>query len=421
MKQEGRRPEARRVFGWLSFAISLLCMSAIGLAAPRLPASVAARIADALGLPANIPKPSTPAQDILLRLDEISRREASKKSEQLWPGASQSQRDQLLRLAIAERLGLRNEVDQLHGSLLKTADYAAFIETIDVPQIATPSEAGRQLRENLWMIQQFGSLPDACHEGGNSAQEGFIQSLNRTLGDPETEASLIRNGPRVLPFRSPNCIPILGFVKGGWPVVLDYESAGGNAVVLGIYALGLDSPFIYKAEPKQIRRVVRFELPALFGEKLRPALLVLRVTNPVREKDGVGPVFGLGAGPRAVGSIAIDRVEFGPPNVNVSNKETAVYSFYSRSDFNRAAVEINRIENEAGVVRVRLAKEIPIARAVNRGDWIGHPEPLRWNGDGESGKTSEGVHLLEVRAWVSASHDRDWVWSTSSSSVMVHK
>ena len=88
---------------------------------------------------------------------------------------------------------------------------------------------------------------------------------------------------------------------------------------------------------------------------VRPAVLLLR---SVRAGGGYAPgnvqLHGLGAGPRAVGSVAIEAVEFGPPVVQRSARQQASYSFLSKSDFNHVAVSMLRVDNAAGQVRVEL-------------------------------------------------------------------
>lgn len=88
--------------------------------------------------------------------------------------------------------------------------------------------------------------------------------------------------------------------------------------------------------------------------------------------------------------------------MSLGKKETARFSFYSRSDFNRAAAEVLRVINRDGDLQVRLARSIPFDGGVAAGTWVGRDKPLIWDGTDADRQPSLGQHLMQVRAWLSA-------------------
>jgi hypothetical protein len=102
--------------------------------------------------------------------------------------------------------------------------------------------------------------------------------------------------------------------------------------------------------------LLKLQLPAKLGDTLSPALFLVRGVKdqPGAPELGRINVFGLGAGPRAVGSVAIDQVDFTPGTVSLGKKQSARFSFYSRSDFNRVSAEVLRVVNRDGDLQVQL-------------------------------------------------------------------
>jgi len=216
-----------------------------------------------------------------------------------------------------------------------------------------------------------------------------------------------------------SCAPIQAFVRGGWPVVIDYRPDGTSTVVLEIHAAGSDQPYVVPLPREPRRQLVAANVPQSFGEAPQVALFLVRAVRAETNAAGGMRIFGLGAGPRAVGSVAIDQVDFQPGSMRVSKKQKASYSFYSRSDFNRSVVEILRVQRHADEIKVSLARSTALGAAINRGTWVGKKEALTWDGYNGDNQLSSGPHLLQVRAWLTAQNDRDWVAAWSQNTVVV--
>jgi hypothetical protein len=226
---------------------------------------------------------------------------------------------------------------------------------------------------------------------------------------------LRRDGP-VLPAEfSMSCVPLRGFVSGGWPVVVDYVADGNSQPSIEIHTAAGGPAFVQPLESGAGRHLLRFDLPQEVGASPRPALVLVKA----RRGDGSGPgrmqLLGLGAGPRAVGSVAIDQVDFSPPALRRSAHQQASYGFYSRSDFNRVVVEVMRVRNAPGEIKVGLAREYRFDGGVSRGSRFG---PRSWDGTNAKDQASLGPHLLQVRAWVSED-EKSWVTAWSLNSVQV--
>lgn len=242
------------------------------------------------------------------------------------------------------------------------------------------------------------------------------------LANQASAGQVLRNDGPVLPAEfSMNCVPVRGFVQGGWPMVLDYVADGSANPSLEIH-LGEGGPAYVRAlDGGRGRHYLRFELPANLADGPKPALVLVRAGGAADTAGGPGrmQIFGLGAGPRAVGSVAIEQVDFSPPTVRLSARQKAAYSFLSRSDFNHVAVEVMRIAAVRGEIKVSLARGFRFDGGVGRGEWFGRAEPRTWDGSNAQNQPSLGPHLVQVRAWMAAGDEADWVTAWSARSVQV--
>ena len=196
-------------------------------------------------------------------------------------------------------------------------------------------------------------------------------------------------------------------------------TTGPTRAVLEVHGTATQQPHVVTLERAERRTLVKLNLPQTFGATPQIALYLVRAEKQVANTPGGVQLFGLGAGPRAVGSVAIDQVDFGPSALRVSQKQRASYSFYSRSDFNRVVVEIVRVARAAGEIKVSLARSTPLDITLTRGTWVGKKEPLTWDGMNGANRVSTGPHMLQVRAWLNGQDARDWVAAWSPSAVVV--
>jgi hypothetical protein len=260
-----------------------------------------------------------------------------------------------------------------------------------------------------------GPCPDSGHSGVGVGIGLDLGQLLRAARRPDAAAPLRAEGPGLPAEYRMGCLPVRGLVKGGWPMVADYTLARAATLSIEIHPESGGAPHVQRLDGSPGRHLVRFDLPASLGDAAAPALVLVR-----GDEAAAGlRLFGLGAGPRAVGSVAIDQVDFGPATLRRSARETARYSFFARSDFNRLAAAVLRVQAGEGAVRLNRVREFAHAGGVSRGTWFGRGAPQTWDGTDERSQASLGTHLLQLRAWASAAENGDWVTAWSEGGVQV--
>jgi len=248
-------------------------------------------------------------------------------------------------------------------------------------------------------------------------------------GASEARAALLdKNGPQLPRIFNMSSFSVMGFVKGSWPVVFDYQLEKDSLLIVVIAPEGQE-PILYRLQGKAGHWQSRLKVPARVGGDSVVAQYVLESLD-----DNVGQVspahlhvHGVAAGPKAVGSIGIDQVAFGPAMIHLNKNEKAHYMFHSISDFKNVEVNFVRIANDHGqIIAARIGKigAGSIARNEQKnGDWDGKvdgsedvngypPNIQQWL------KSATGQHLLQVRAWYGAK-DGDWATALSENFVTV--
>lgn len=275
-----------------------------------------------------------------------------------------------------------------------------------------------------------GGRESARSEGGDGRRRepgyggvgfGFDLGGLRSGGEPpDLVPQWLEDGPRFPATYSNSCIPLRCFVKGGWPLVIDYTADGASLSTIELHVPGREATVI-SLDNRRGRHLLKFELPQALGADTLPAMMLVRSVRdaPGPSAPGYLQIHGLGAGPRAVGSVAIERVVFQPPLVDRSEGQQARYSFRSASDFNRVAVDVMRVDNVAGQLRVGLAREFRFDGGIDRGTVFGLAPPRFWDGTDANNRPSFGTHLLQVRAWMSVREDANWVTAWSEMPVRV--
>jgi hypothetical protein len=164
-----------------------------------------------------------------------------------------------------------------------------------------------------------------------------------------------------------------------------------------------------------IDRCVRH--PRILSDVPNPQTLIAGKMSPARGAPRLR-VYGFGAGPRAVGSIHIDRLGFGPGDIRPAQHEAAAYSFHAGADFKKAAAEFLRVGLANGEIMTERANQDLMEDGIRRDA----SKSGNWNGEDRAKKISEGQHLLQVRAWESRDTNGDggdWVAAWSDNAVRV--
>jgi hypothetical protein len=233
---------------------------------------------------------------------------------------------------------------------------------------------------------------------------------------PDLLDRLSRQGPELATAFNMSAFIIRGPVKGGWPLVIDYEHGGSGQVQLQVSARGASHVYNYPLPPLGAgRHIIQLKLHPDLGPQLRPAVIALTARAGEQTLPGFR-VYGLGVGPEAVGSVAIDQLQFRPPSIRVSHDETAAYRFHSGSDFDSIAIEFLQLEQAGDGSRHSFVDRQFLEEGVRQDHWVGLNESRVWDGRDKSDKTSVGTHRLQVRAWDA---DGDWVCAWSEPVVAV--
>lgn len=243
---------------------------------------------------------------------------------------------------------------------------------------------------------------------------------------PDLADFLAEQGPQLPPTFTMNSLVITGLVQGNWPVVLDFQAAQGTSLLTEVCTTD-DEPYRYRIDVTETGRKWQFfTLPAQFGDKPKPGAIKILAEGKSRnesEKQVPFQMIGLGAGPRAKGSVTIDQLEFRL----LENQKNAFYRYFAHQPFNTVSPEILRYKREAegiGVERVWWRDQEHLIQGIS----LGLQQPAQWDckeahpWPDQPGKLSIGPHLLQVRGWFGPKDtDKSWVAAWSENVVVVPK
>lgn len=216
---------------------------------------------------------------------------------------------------------------------------------------------------------------------------------------------LARNGPQVSDKMDMTGFVVKGFVHPNWPIVLDFILDSPGDVQMDITAAD-NSQFKATIHNTPNRRAYAiFRLPPNFGTQLQTATYYVH-SVPVAGATTPAPglrTFGLGAGDKAVGSVAIDQLTFQPATIHPEAKEVANFGFHAHSAFDGVRAEFVIASLYNGRILVEKDQEEKLSPV---------PEGVRLSGTWE-GKGKPGEHMLQIRAWRGLENGGDWVvaWS----------
>jgi hypothetical protein len=250
-------------------------------------------------------------------------------------------------------------------------------------------------------------------------------------GSSEARSDLLdKQGPQLTPLFSMSSLAVMGFSRGNWPVAIDYVLEQDSLLLVVISPEG-EKPLIYRLEGKKGHWVTKIQIPPVVGDQLRVSQYLVQTLD-----DSVGQVspshvhiHGIAAGPKAVGSIGIDQVNFAPGSIRLAQHQKAQFSYHSISDFDDTEVSFVRVakSNTGEIVAAGVGSKSMGSIAQNHvknGDWDGSiktgdfvkdfsPELQQWL------LAPHGQHVLEVRAWLRKNHGGDFVTALSETIVAV--
>jgi hypothetical protein len=108
-------------------------------------------------------------------------------------------------------------------------------------------------------------------------------------------------------------------------------------------------------------------------------------------------IYGIGGGPRAVGSVAIEHVDF------ARAVPGARYRYDAKSEFQRARAQVQQLQRDGKTIHIRPvfdASQSNLSIGTQNGTWPGTAAG--------STSPSRGLHRLQVTGWFTTD-DRSWV------------
>ncbi len=215
---------------------------------------------------------------------------------------------------------------------------------------------------------------------------------------------LSRSGPQFPESLRMSDFRVTGFAKGGWPVVVDYEAAPGTYILLTVVTQNASPAEAVLAAPQNGRRLQLLSLPLEFGTTLKTAAFSLSATASATDPTPrYLRIYGFGCGPRAVGSVAIDLLRFGPQEVSAAQPETQ-FGFHTHTTFDKMKAEFMQVAMVDHSIEGHLFDNKKIDRRVAEGESIND----RWNAK----KAQTGQIQFRVRGWMTVRSDADggdWV------------
>ena len=263
--------------------------------------------------------------------------------------------------------------------------------------------------------------PHQTNPGSRWPGVGISVDLSRLFGGqkkaPDLPKMLDKEGPQFPDVYNMSDFSIEAYAKGNWPMVIDFELEQQSVVLLTIMMEGVE-PFYYHLNGNTLaRHQEKLTIPTRFGDAAKPATYSIRGLSAVvgEAKPVFLRLFGIGAGPKAVGSLKIDELRFQPGKIRPQQKEKASFSFHSHEDFTKAEAEfwqVGRIAN--GPIIPRRVDVEKIKNIVRRDERVSSS----WQGKG-NGKPVTGQFQLQVCAWVEGRDGGDWATALSPELVIV--
>lgn len=226
------------------------------------------------------------------------------------------------------------------------------------------------------------------------------------------------NGPQLPKAFDMNNLHITGFVQEGWPVAVEYSLPGRVAARCGITA-GRKKGVFSLAPTDGARHIVLARLPAGFPGKPEAADYWLHLdTSPIPVSSSGWPglrIYAVAAGPRAVGSVAIDQVSFAPTDkpVRAAAGDVALFGFHSHSDFDSVTAEFQLVAPYQGRNFISTEESMGV-RPVSEDE---HVQGLRW----QPRRVRSGDHIVRIVAWRGIDRGADWVSAFSADMVSVEQ
>jgi hypothetical protein len=290
---------------------------------------------------------------------------------------------------------------------------------VSIPGAVTGGKTGGNGNNNVGTTSVGRAVPDRNTGGGSDA--GWIAALiggaalttaaiaaHEYTREPQ---ELARHGPQMPHDFTMSGFQFKAFTQANWPVGLDFFMDPGGVLTLQIQVdQGPSLAVPYTNRSVGARTFDRFTTPANFPTSPTPATYTITAVNPRTRLPVYLRLFGLAAGPRVVGSIAIDEVHFGPDQIRPREKQEAVFTFHTHTSFDKIQAEFLKALTAQGELTSKLEDTDDLQHIMGESN-----ERKQWNGK----KASPGEHMLQLRGWESALDRANWVIAWSNDQVDV--
>jgi hypothetical protein len=216
-------------------------------------------------------------------------------------------------------------------------------------------------------------------------------------------SKLSRNGPEFSEVLQMSAFSVKGFVRGSWPLVIDYDSQPGTFVELTVALDDRSAPPYIELLPvtSTARRILLLNTPPEFGSDPKIARFSVRATvSQTNPQLAYFRVYGFGCGPRAVGSVAIDRLTFSPPLISKANPKATI-GFHARTYFDKVNAEFIQIEMAQGCIQGKVVDDMRVKDTIRKEETVTDD----WNAK----KARQGQIQFRVRGWMDLKNGGDWV------------
>ena len=166
--------------------------------------------------------------------------------------------------------------------------------------------------------------------------------------DVNEAQSLVAAGPSTGGYPNPQYFAVSGFIQSGWPIVVSYQVPPASVATLSINPkYGTGYPQVIQLPPSPDNSPQYYKFVADIGgsgERVGIADFTITARDPSGNQAPVA-ILGFGAGPRAVGSVAIEDIKYDPPSVTrpQGNEQLILtYTYFLKNNWDRVSEDLWR-------------------------------------------------------------------------------
>jgi len=207
---------------------------------------------------------------------------------------------------------------------------------------------------------------------------------------------------------------VQGYAVNGWPIVVDVDTSRGATAWIEVRGRDTGPPIgIPLTGAGRRTQVVYLPYDGPFSSASVAKFIVRSTSVGPDGRRAYAPLgmFGIGAGPRAVGSMTIEVTDFDP--AQASRPDQVRYAVMAHRLFDRSAIEILRMPTTGDRLElIKDARQFPFPPGLHAGDW---------RTMGVKPSPAAGDYLLQVRAWLvgAAGDERDWTGAYAPNRVRI--